>query len=174
MRKFYLVGFALFFTAAMVLPMALPAGATPKGIKMMAYVNSFNYEDQQNLPASDGGHVISVALLPDGTTIGCLKIFDRANGMELNGTEFDQTPGVTKFWKENGFNVAEFVVSVQPNANAPAPYKLLSKVKYQIWDHDDSGQHDFHRVSGYVNGLGWFPPTDYEYVLGDAQVHLAE
>jgi hypothetical protein len=174
MIKSFLACCVFVLTAAVLLPAALPAGAAPKDGRSLAYVNSFNYEDQLYLPASDGGHIISVVLLTDGTTIGCVKVFDRLTGMELNGTEFDQAPGATKFWKEEGFNVAEFVVSVRANAAAPAPWCYLTKLKYQIWDHDKSSQNDLHRVWGSVDGNNWFAPVEYGYTTGGAEVHLAK
>jgi hypothetical protein len=160
MRKLYLVCFALILSIAMILPVSLPTGATLIGDKPLAYVNSFNYENGQNLPYTDGGHVISVTLLPNGTTIGWVKIFDLQNHLEIIGTVF--VDEATRFWKEDGASVAEFVVLTN----------LWGYVKYQIWDHDESGQNDWHRVWMSFNGTDWGEPLTIEYVLGYAQVHL--
>ena len=172
MRKLYFVCFALILSIAMILPVTLPVGASPNENQPVSWVVSSNNENHFYLPDGHGGHVIFVKLLSNETTVGRVKIFDRVTHMVLVSTGFDQTPGATRFWEEDGAKVAEFVAFVEANEFAQFPYNYLVKVKYQIWDYDEPGRQDYHLVWGSFGGDFLEPPLRYDYSAGQAQVHI--
>jgi hypothetical protein len=176
MKKLYMMLIVMVLSIAMLIATVIPVSAESSDNKPVSWVSSFNNSNNEALPEMHGGHKILVKLLSDGTTVGHVKVWDRITKMTLVSNGFDQTPGKTHFWEEDGAKIVEFIAFIEVCPESPPPY--INAIKYQIWDYGEPGENDIHHVWVSFDGGSSFvpfsPPEGLPYYAGHAKVHIGD